>query len=72
MKASPISPTVAALRPIETWRQDPSDLDLWHHQHGLIVNSAALAEREAFYRVIRVGAAESPYRQEQQLAILAA
>jgi hypothetical protein len=72
MEASPTSPHVDRLRPIETWRQDPSDLDLWHHQQGLIVNSEALSERETFYRVLRVGASDALYGQEQRLSNLAA
>lgn len=48
----------AALKPVETWRQLPSDPDLWHHHNGVIVNSAALAEREYFYTVIRIGLTE--------------
>ncbi len=38
----------------EIWYQDNSDYDLWHGPQGLIVNTAALEEREAFYEVTRV------------------
>ncbi len=38
----------------ELWRQDPHDPDLWDGPHGLMVNSAALAEREFYHQVIRL------------------
>ena len=55
----------ALLKPTETWRQDTTDRDLWHHASGVIVNSAALDQREPYYTIIRVGAADSAYGQEQ-------
>jgi hypothetical protein len=45
---------VTLLKPNETWFQDSSDPDLWHHPNGLIVNGAALRERESYYTVLRV------------------
>jgi hypothetical protein len=39
---------------VEKWWQDTQDLDLWHGEHGLIINTAALQEREAFYTVVRL------------------
>jgi len=38
---------------VETWIQDPEDSDLWHGEHGVIVNTAALEMRKAFYTIIR-------------------
>lgn len=37
---------------LEHWTQDASDPDLWHGPQGLIVNSAALAERRPFYTLL--------------------
>ena len=42
------------LRPLETWHQDPADADLWHGAAGVILNSAALQERESYFEVVRV------------------
>ncbi len=39
----------------ELWYQDPEDSNLWHGKHGVIINTAALNEREFYYSVIRVG-----------------
>lgn len=48
-------------RPVELWTRDPQDEDLWHGPHGVIVNSVALAEREAYFHVIRrTGKAQRP------------
>lgn len=38
--------------PLEHWIQDASDPDLWHGPHGVIINSAALSERRAFYTLV--------------------
>ena len=38
----------------EVWRQDSLDADLWHGSKGVIVNSAALEEREVYFEVIRL------------------
>jgi hypothetical protein len=38
----------------ERWQQDDSDVDLWHGPNGLIVNTAALREREEYYRLDRI------------------
>ncbi len=51
-------------KPLEVWRQDASDPDLWHHANGLIVNASALEERAKFYSVVRVQASDSAYGQE--------
>lgn len=37
----------------ETWIQDAEDPNLWHGEHGVIVNSAALEMRKAFYTIIK-------------------
>ena len=42
------------LKTSEVWYQDAFDNDLWHNDKGLMVNTAALDEREAFFEVIRV------------------
>ena len=41
---------------VETWFQDSEDVDLWHGPHGVIVNSAALEMRQAFYTIIKEAA----------------
>lgn len=38
----------------EVWQQDSQDTNLWHGANGLMVNSAALSEREAFFDVKRI------------------
>lgn len=38
----------------EVWYQDTLEQDLWHNDKGLLVNTAALQEREAFFEVTRV------------------
>ena len=40
----------------EIWQQDNQDHDLWHNNHGVIVNTPALIEREAYFDVVRVPA----------------
>ena len=41
---------------IEIWYQDSLDNDLWHGEHGVLVNTAALNEREAYFQVSRIPA----------------
>ena len=36
----------------ELWRRDAKDSDLWHGEKGLILNTAALQERKAYYNVV--------------------
>jgi hypothetical protein len=38
----------------EVWYQDVEDSNLWFGEHGVMVNTAALDEREFYYDVIRV------------------
>ena len=38
----------------EVWYQDSVEADLWNNDKGLLVNTAALNEREAFFEVTRV------------------
>jgi hypothetical protein len=45
---------------VETWRQDAENPDLWHGAYGVIVNGAALIERETFYTVIRLPRPQAP------------
>ena len=36
----------------ELWCRDAKDSDLWHGEHGVILNTAALEERKAYYNVV--------------------
>ena len=38
----------------EIWRQDVTNFDLWHGAKGVIVNTAALDERESYFDIFRV------------------
>jgi hypothetical protein len=38
----------------EIWYQDVEDSNLWFGEHGVMVNTAALDEREFYFEVIRV------------------
>jgi hypothetical protein len=38
----------------EVWYQDREDSELWHGKHGVIINTAALNEREFYYDIIRI------------------
>ena len=40
----------------EVWYQDTENHDLWSNDGGLLVNTAALDEREAYFDVTRVDA----------------
>jgi hypothetical protein len=51
-----------ALKKSEVWYQDLEDGNLWHGTHGVIVNTAALVEREFFYNITRVAAPGKPSR----------
>ena len=51
-----------ALKPNESWRQHPAEPDLWIGDNGLLVNTAALAEREHYYHVTRIRAGDRPAR----------
>ena len=44
----------------EVWYQDALEPDLWHKDNGLIVNTAALDEREEFFEVTRVAVNHTP------------
>jgi hypothetical protein len=37
----------------EVWYQDPENTDFWHGKHRVIVNTAALNEREFYFDIIR-------------------
>jgi hypothetical protein len=56
------SSNLSALKKTEVWYQDPEDGNLWHGTHGVIVNTAALVEREFFYNIERVPAPVKPRR----------
>jgi hypothetical protein len=47
-------PLEGHLKATEVWYQDVEDNDLWFGEHGVMVNTAALNEREFYYDVIRV------------------
>jgi hypothetical protein len=53
---------LSTLKKSEVWYQDPEDSNLWHGTHGVIVNTAALVEREFFYNITRVVAPGTPSR----------
>ena len=38
----------------EIWTQDIQDPDLWHGNYGVMVNTAALDEREVYFDITRV------------------
>jgi len=42
---------------IEIWRQDNASQDLWHGDNNVMINTAALLEREAYFEVIRIPSA---------------
>ena len=46
--------TLLALKDSEVWYQDREDRDYWHGEHGLIVNTAALNERDFYYAIVRI------------------
>ncbi|CAN5810678.1 hypothetical protein BH24DEI2_BH24DEI2_11150 [soil metagenome] len=43
-------------KPTELWRQLPDEPNLWEGEHGVLINTAALRERETFLDVTRVAA----------------
>lgn len=47
-----ISPQSEFQTQTEVWTQDGEDQDLWHGPAGVIVNTAALEERKAFFRIV--------------------
>jgi hypothetical protein len=53
----------------EVWTQDTQDSDLWHGKFGVMLNTVALDEREAFFDVIRVPA--MPHSTPQQRYLIA-
>lgn len=54
----------------EVWYQDPEDPDLWRGEHGVIVNTSALNEREFYYEIIRVTARAAYYEEHPAYAWL--
>ena len=60
MNDQPTQQQLAALKPVETWRQHPAEPGLWIGEQGLLVNTAALVERERYYNVVRVPAGDRP------------
>jgi hypothetical protein len=60
-----------ALKKSEVWYQDLEDGNLWHGTHGVIVNTAALVEREFFYNITRVVAGKPSNTKRSQPAVYA-
>ncbi len=54
MISSPSLQELKSLKAVEVWRQDEGNPDLWHHPNGLMINTAALKEREVFFTIVRV------------------
>lgn len=54
------------LKATEVWYQDVEDSNLWYGEHGVMVNTAALEEREFYYEVIRVAHHPSFETQKQE------
>ena len=44
-------------QPLEVWRQDKDNSDLWYGPNEVIVNSFALAERESYFEVVHIPSA---------------
>lgn len=38
----------------EYWQQDSIDPNLWHGPHGVMINTAALHERQAYFSVVLI------------------
>ena len=51
-KHQTISDTATPLKPTEVWQQDALDADFWHGPNGIIVNTAALKEREFYFDIV--------------------
>ena len=49
----------------EIWYQDQEETDLWHHNSGLLINTQALRDREAYYQIIRIQEKESQFDFDQ-------
>jgi hypothetical protein len=62
---------LSALKNTEVWYQDPEDGNLWHGTHGVIVNTAALLEREFFYNIERVASPVKPTRGKRNTVAVA-
>ncbi len=56
------------LKASEVWYQDPEESDYWHGEHGVIVNTAALNEREFYYDIIRITAQAAPSKERYSRA----
>ena len=55
-KQATITDTATPLKPTEIWQQDVTDVDFWHGPNGIIVNTAALKEREFYFDIVCVEA----------------
>lgn len=66
------TPATGSYKRVEIWCQDAEDHDLWRHESGLLVNGAALAEREFFYSVVRIGVTDPGCGSERNLPTLGA
>lgn len=54
LQTSDTAPNAPHRKPIETWRRDALEPDLWYASNGVIVNTAALIEREFYVDVVRL------------------
>lgn len=60
MNDQPNRELLQALKPAEIWFRHPVESDLWIGENGVLINSAALIERETYYDVARLPAGERP------------
>jgi hypothetical protein len=58
-----IKDTGKSFKVSEVWSQDLENSDLWHGKHGVIVNTAALNEREFYFDIIRLTAQPVNYKE---------
>jgi hypothetical protein len=61
--------TKEPLKSSEVWQQSLENPDFWHGPNGVIINTAALNEREFYYNLIRVSL--RPYIKEGYVRIYA-
>lgn len=50
--------TKAGYKEIEIWRQDTQNQDLWHGENGVMLNTAALKERQPYFDIVKIPTAE--------------
>ena len=52
-----VTMTTRPKKSFEVWHQDNETRDLWHAETGLMVNTAALKEREVYFDIVRIPSA---------------